>query len=295
MGLSKQYLALVCARVSACPAPQRVEDDDGDQQAISRALEIVFEVVHRYSGRIAETVGGEVLASFGDAERAGNAVSAMHAAIAALQTGEAPLRLRAGMSFGRVSQDGQGLRGSAIDEASELARCALPGQTLLAPATAEQLSVSTQRCTRKPAELDAQPSGLSRPLELVSSQADAPPASDADEQGPVLTLRHGGHELVLGDERPSAVIGRSPVCDIRSGEQRASRQHVRIERRGPTYYLIDQSSNGTFVRTGDEACYTVSHEALPIEDTLEISLGRSFANEPHEVIRIELSRPFGEA
>ena len=43
------------------------------------------------------------------------------------------------------------------------------------------------------------------------------------------------------------VLGRDAQCDIVIGDRSASRQHARIERRRDKFFVVDQSTNGTFV------------------------------------------------
>src|SRR5688572_7788061 len=48
--------------------------------------------------------------------------------------------------------------------------------------------------------------------------------------------------------KDSAVVGRDPACDLVVSDGSVSRRHVRLERRGDTWFAVDQgSANGTFV------------------------------------------------
>ena len=66
-----------------------------------------------------------------------------------------------------------------------------------------------------------------------------------------LRLRFDDRELVV-DERPSSItIGRGEENDVVVKGRLSSRLHARIVIGRSNFVLIDQSTNGTFVQTGD--------------------------------------------
>jgi adenylate cyclase len=66
-----------------------------------------------------------------------------------------------------------------------------------------------------------------------------------------LRLRFEDRELVV-DERPSSItIGRAEENDVVVTGRLISRLHARIVIGRSNFVLIDQSTNGTFVQTGD--------------------------------------------
>jgi adenylate cyclase len=66
-----------------------------------------------------------------------------------------------------------------------------------------------------------------------------------------LRLRFEDRELVV-DERPSSItIGRAEENDVVVKGRLISRLHARIVIGRSNFVLIDQSTNGTFVQTGD--------------------------------------------
>lgn len=80
------------------------------------------------------------------------------------------------------------------------------------------------------------------------------------------------------------IIGRSRQCHIIIQSDLASRQHARIVYRKGKYVLIDQSTNGTFVKTqGGKEVY-VQGEAVPLSGSGFISLGKSATVDNEHVI-----------
>lgn len=76
-------------------------------------------------------------------------------------------------------------------------------------------------------------------------------ASVADRTGKKMRLRwrqgQGNQEKVLYSGHPILTFGREDGNDIVSESDMASRRHGRLEFRGGSIFLIDESTNGTFV------------------------------------------------
>jgi pSer/pThr/pTyr-binding forkhead associated (FHA) protein len=60
-------------------------------------------------------------------------------------------------------------------------------------------------------------------------------------------LRFGQVVVMVTETNPRVEIGRQKSNDIQVLNNRVSRSHAMIERRHGKYYLIDQSSNGTYL------------------------------------------------
>ncbi|MBK1673158.1 FHA domain-containing protein [Ectothiorhodospira shaposhnikovii] len=72
------------------------------------------------------------------------------------------------------------------------------------------------------------------------------------------------------------VVGRSPDCDLVVNVPVASRHHARVIYRKGKFVLVDQSTNGTYVRVhGMEEICLLNGEELPLVGEGVISLGRS--------------------
>ena len=88
-----------------------------------------------------------------------------------------------------------------------------------------------------------------------------------------LRLRFDDRELVV-DECPSNVtIGRADENDVVVRGHLSSRLHARIVIGRSNFVLIDQSTNGTFVRTGDGEELFVRQDILQLKGEGMIGLG----------------------
>jgi len=92
-------------------------------------------------------------------------------------------------------------------------------------------------------------------------------------RGMRLRLRFDDRELVV-DERPSSVtIGRADENDVVVKGRLSSRLHASIVIGRSNFVLIDRSTNGTFVRTGDGEELFVHQDTLQLKGEGIIGLG----------------------
>jgi len=82
---------------------------------------------------------------------------------------------------------------------------------------------------------------------------------------PVLVLRQGEKETRVELARDVLTIGRDPSNDISLDDDMLTRRHLRVERRGGAYYVVDcESTNGTFVNG-----VAISEKRLKVGDQLQ--------------------------
>jgi hypothetical protein len=92
-------------------------------------------------------------------------------------------------------------------------------------------------------------------------------------RGMRLRLRFDDRELLV-DERPSSItIGRADDNDVVVKGHLSSRLHARIVIGRSNFVLIDQSTNGTFVQTGDGEELFVRQDILQLKGEGIIGLG----------------------
>ena len=92
-------------------------------------------------------------------------------------------------------------------------------------------------------------------------------------RGMRLRLRSDNRELVV-DEHPSSItIGRADENNVVVKGHLSSRLHARIVIGRSNFVLIDQSTNGTFVQTGDGEELFVRQDILQLKGEGMIGLG----------------------
>jgi len=103
-----------------------------------------------------------------------------------------------------------------------------------------------------------------------------------------MDLKSGEQQLLILDwqdvrialdvARDALVLGASPEATLRVPRVHVSRVHGRVERRGDAYFLVDESTNGTFVQTEDEQVAFVHRGEMRLWGQGWISLGEPLSD-----------------
>ncbi len=101
-----------------------------------------------------------------------------------------------------------------------------------------------------------------------------------------LQLSYRNSNVVINEEHSAATLGRSTGADIAVEETLASRMHVRIELRRGKFFIVDQSTNGTYIKSNETGSETfLRREEAPLTGSGLISLGRAFNENPVEIVK----------
>jgi hypothetical protein len=103
-----------------------------------------------------------------------------------------------------------------------------------------------------------------------------------------LRLQYGATELLLDKPHASIVLGRDAGCQIAIADRMASRHHARIERRRDKYFLIDQSTNGTYVVFAGESEIALRREEVMLRGQGRIAFGRSVSESTEGTVEFAL-------
>jgi pSer/pThr/pTyr-binding forkhead associated (FHA) protein len=113
---------------------------------------------------------------------------------------------------------------------------------------------------------------------MAASALVQPPASQS------LHLMHGTNRFVVEGNGAYAMIGRDASCHIVLADRKASRVHARIEWRRDKFFLIDQSTNGTYVTFAGEDEVVLRREVVMLRNQGRISFGHSIADSDLETV-----------
>ncbi len=254
MSLAPQERAILFADVTGST---RIFERLGDAlaaQVIDRCLALLRDCVERHGGRVVKTIGDEVMAVFEAAEAAREAACEMQQRVQAEPPAAHGTRLaiRVGFHFGPVLEDKNDFWGDAVNTASRLTELAKTGQVLTSGPTVQALPPEQRAQAR-----DLQEMSVKGKIEAVRV-FEIPWEDDADSTQLVgvtlkaapaarLRLALGARGFDFPADKHELTFGRDLGCDVVLQEKSASRRHARLERRGAQFYLIDESSNGTFV------------------------------------------------
>ena len=280
-------LAIVFADISGSTSLYELLGDAAARHRIGICLEQLTRVVIAHQGRVVKTNGDDMLCVFEDAVSATLAACAMQEALAESSDATEPvlvaLSVRIGMHIGPAIQEKGDVFGDVVNLAARVVGQAKTGQIITTRLFVDQLPPMLQSSTRLIDHTEVR--GKKDAIDLfevlwqqeettqMSMNLQVRPAS-----GATLLVRCGERTLTMGRGLRHLVMGRSTAAELHVNEVLASRLHARLEYRRGKFFLIDQSTNGTYVRKGEEKLF-VRREEIALTGSGELSLGRPFSEE----------------
>jgi len=103
-----------------------------------------------------------------------------------------------------------------------------------------------------------------------------------------LFISYRDMEVTLDSMRGLLTLGRDIGNEVVIKDQRASRNHARIERRRDRFVLVDQSTNGTFLRIEGESEVILKREEITLRGNGTIGFGHSALEQGIDLMRFEV-------
>jgi class 3 adenylate cyclase len=281
-------LAVLFADVVGSTRLYEAFGDDQAKQMIDDCLAALRSVVQQYGGRVIKTIGDEIMCVLPSADSGCLAATDMQHKIMALpKVSNVQRSVRIGWHFGPVIEENNDVFGDTVNLAARMAGLAKGMQIITTAATVASLSPMLQLSTRSIAALAVKGKGdevaVSEVIWQGGEELTMSTSSIAFAAKTVtLQLQHGSQTIEL--DHDSIVLGRDPQCNLVIGDRNASRQHARIERRRDKFFLVDQSTNGTFVAFANEPELVLRREELMLRGSGRIGFGHSLDQEGTEVV-----------
>ena len=284
----------------------------GDQAAkklIDACLGSMREAAVDSRGRVVKIVGDEIMCVFPDAEHAYLAATEMQIRVSELATEPVPesqmqpgvhsRAIRVGFHAGPVIEENGDLFGDTVNVAARMTALAKANQIMTSGATVARLPDLLRISTREIAALAVKGKGEAISVFEVIWQAGEDLTTAITMQPHIasismiiprsLRLERGEFALMLDPDHPGVILGRDPRCEIVVADPQASRQHARIEQRRDKFFLIDQSTNGTFVTFDGESEIVLLREEVMLRGRGRISFGHSSVDN-EETVRFSMVR-----
>ncbi len=271
----------------------RLYDTLGDAQAkrmIDECLAVMRDATVRYGGRVVKTIGDEVMCVLPDADRTCLAVTDMQLKTSSLAPVAGVQRaIRIGFHVGAVIEENGDVFGDTVNLAARMAGLAKGTQIMTTRATVDMLSPLLRSSTRPIAALSVKGKGddvevcevLWQPTEELTM---ATPSTLASLPQMELQLHHQNRLYRLAEANSGIFLGRDATCDIVVTDRMASRVHARIEHRRDKFFLIDQSTNGTFLVVHGEPEIVLRREEVMLRGSGLIAFGHSPSDAGAELV-----------
>jgi adenylate cyclase len=262
------------------------------KKAIDLCLNELRSIVGAHQGQVVKEIGDELMVMFGKAETALQAAAEMQQRVTLLPAiAGVKLAIRIGFHLGQVLEDEENrgdFWGDAVNVAARLAGLAKAGQVLTSSVTVDTLPPAQRVSLRDLSAISVKGKhDAVHVYELLWGDAEDATqlvgrASSARRETASstrletkLTLRAGDRTLAFPSDKNVLVLGRDKICDFIVEEKTASRRHARIERKGLQYFLVDESTNGTYVAVEGDREVVLSRDRLLLGERGKIALGTS--------------------
>jgi adenylate cyclase len=293
-----QKLAVLFADISGSTA---LYDNLGDvlaQRLISKCIATMTNEISAHQGVVVKTIGDEIMCTFPSAEKAFNAACAMQRAVKNGNQGSSqPMHIRIGFHYGDVICESGDVFGDTANVAAHVSKITRANQILATQTVIDALPPGLQSKTRRIMRSDLK--GKQEQFDIfmiiwgaedMESTRIGVPAfrkTQDDESNNELMLRYRDHSYVVSKRHRTVILGREAICQIVVQSDFASRQHVRIEFRLGKFFIVDQSTNGTYIRfkNGNVVCITC--DEMVLEGSGFLSMGQAFSE--HAVDPVEFS------
>jgi adenylate cyclase len=281
-------LAILFADVVGSTRIYEVMGDTRARELVLTCVEIMRYATEQNQGTVIKTIGDEIMATFPTANDALNAGSRMQHDIrlhAELMIEGQPIAIRIGGHFGSVVLENRDIFGAAVHTANRMTSQAKAGQIMITSSMVERLAPEWRSAVRQidVATLRGKTSE-DELYEVLWQKEDATSMLPAIALGAVsrdkqkfkrLRLKYQGQDLVLDDTRTSAAIGRAEENDLVIKGNLISRLHARIDLNRGKFFLVDQSTNGTFVTTREGEESFVRRDSMQLKGEGFIGFGRA--------------------
>lgn len=253
--IETQQRAVLFADVVGSTSLYRQLGDTRAEALIRAALERVVGFVQVQGGRLVKTIGDCAMCELPTADAAAYAAMEIQRnARQPLMPGEAPVLFRVGFMLGPVVPREADVFGDAVNVAARLCDMAKMEQILTTESTAAALSSELRGSVRL---FDQTPiKGITQSLTIVqllwdrraATQIFIAPSDVTLRMTTGLVLKYAGQSIVISEQQTPFTIGREAGCSLIVPSPFASRVHARIEMHRGKFSLVDESTNGTYVR-----------------------------------------------
>ena len=275
----------------------RLYEELGDVIAnsiISEVLGLMQKIIIENQGTVIKTIGDEVMSSFVSVDDCARAAIAIQEKLDSELIQDTYIAVRIGFHAGEtiVQKDGD-VFGDTVNTAARMAGIARARQIILSQTTADFLATDLKNKTRIVDKVQVK--GKSEELsisELVWEDAGVTQLISFEnfvtQLKQDLVFEYKGKEFLMTRQSKNLQLGRSETSDLVVDTELVSRFHASVRLKRGCFVLVDQSTNGTYVKTEDGNLRYLKRDELVLQGEGVISLGRKIIAEDSNLIKYRL-------
>lgn len=253
------------------------------QKLVGECIGRLKETTYRNKGEVIKTIGDEVMCTFRQVDDAIQAAVEMNQDIdrrlRAKEDDSVSPQLSIGIHCGPMIRTTQDVFGDTVNVAARIVKLAKPRQILLTEPVARSIGTGVGGQVRY---VDTQTiRGKSGPVTIREYLWEPKDATLLLKRSALQAVEPAGLLLTWGENtvrvdagRPAVSLGRQDHNDLILNYERVSRAHARIEYRRGRFYLIDHSSNGSYIQRAGKQVLFIQRDEAPLSGSGIISLGR---------------------
>ena len=293
-----EKLAVLFADICGSTALYDKLGDDLARRLIAHCIATMVGEIPAYKGTLIKTIGDEIMCTFPSAKFAMQAACNMQRAVEHGKPIDGhQMHIRIGFHYGDVILESGDIFGDTVNVAARVAAITRASQIMTTMAVVNALPPDLRDKTRQVmrAEFKGKQEQLDISIviweqdDMMSTRIGMPAFRKSPDNNDELVLRYRGQSLKANKERRSVVLGRGEICDIIVRNDFASRQHVRIELRFGKFVIVDQSTNGTYVRFKDGDTAHITREEIILQGSGFISLGQPHSENTSELVEFSIN------
>jgi len=297
--LSTQQLTVLFADIAGST---RLYDTFGGAKArelIADCLSHLKRLIQANDGTFIKTLGDAVMGTFPTPDAAAEAARQMHEEIVLdSKMIQANIHLRIGFHHGDAICESQDVFGDAANVGARMVELAKSDQIITNKETLAQMTSDLKKMARivdrtrvrgkdDIMEIHELVWGQPEQMTMSSSFTEEMIASLTSKKD-FLQIRYLQNRILVDHERPILTMGRGAANHLIIEGPLVSRMHARVELQRNRFLLIDQSTNGTFLKMNEEEPIFLRRDAIQLEGEGLIRLGRKIGEDEELAVRYRI-------
>jgi adenylate cyclase len=286
-------LTILFADVSGSTKLFETRGDIEARRLVASMLGALAEVTQRHGGRVIKTIGDEIMCTFpGPMQGLLGAVDMQKRIAHDVDFARDKLAIRIGLHHGDALIEEGDVYGDAVNTAARMASLAKREQIIATAGTLKMLTNAGMLRTRSVGQ--ARVAGKLQPIDIVDVQWQEDTSNVTMVQrairldGPAsvarLLLRYRGQLLEIDALSQPFTLGRDVTSSLMVEAEWVSRNHALIEYKRGYFVISDRSTNGTYVKLGEEDELRLHRDEVFLRKSGAISLGQTIALNPDHVL-----------
>lgn len=279
--------AILFADISGSTKLFETLGDDRARAITSRCLNLLSQITTQHKGRVIKTIGDEIMCTLPTADLAGDAAIRMQEEVKE-QTArwETHVRIRIGFHFGDVIEEKGDVFGDAVNMAARMASQSKADQIITNGETLARMDPVLRRSARflvsdrvkgkeQPVEIFELTWGEVEELTIMGGGS----AKEALAATGGMRFSFQNKVFTVNEASPMISMGRGADNILCVPDTMASRSHVMVEYRRGKLFLVDKSTNGTYVTLENGGVEFVHRTEFMLEGNGVIGLGQKVTPE----------------